>query len=82
METAIERRRQALDDPHRLEKALSIEQILTLRELEHFGWELKLVRRPLFQAPIAIVFDGRRTSYGVIAADGTLDEHPSIEIRH
>jgi hypothetical protein len=77
-----DRRATRYADPQRLEAELSLDQILTLRELEHFGWELKIVRRPMFEAPIAIVFDGTRTCYGVIAPDGTLDERPSLAVRH
>ena len=77
-----ERRKHYSPEAGRLESALSIEQILTLRDIEHFGWELKVVRKPMFQDPIAIVFDGSRTCYGVIEADGTLNEHPAIEVRH
>ena len=77
-----ERRRRFDVHPRRLESDLTLEQVLTLREIEHFGWELKVVRHPLFQPPVAIVFDGTRTCYGVIEADGSFNEHPSIEIRH
>ena len=57
-------------------------QSATLVELEHFGWELKFVRRPLFQPIVPVVFDPGRTHYAVLRPDGTLDEHPQIQIRH
>jgi len=77
-----ERRTHTQPTPKRLEAQLNLAQVLTLRELEHFGWELKVVRMPLFQPPVAIVFDGSRTAYGVIESDGSLNEHPSLSLRH
>ena len=65
-----------------LNRELSPVQVATLAELEHFGWELKFVRRPLFQPIVPVVFDPDRTHYAVLRPDGTLDEHPVIAIRH
>ena len=39
------------------------------------------MRRPLFQAPIPIVFDGDRKTFAVLEADGTLNENPGFVIR-
>ena len=77
-----ERRSQAHPTLKGLEAQLNLAQILTLRELEHFGWELKVVRMPMFEPPVAIVFDGSRTAYGVIESDGSLNEHPALAVRH
>jgi hypothetical protein len=63
-------------------RELNAVQAAALAELEHFGWELKFVRRPLFQEPVPVVFDPDRTHYAVLRADGTLDEHPGFTIRH
>ena len=38
-----------------LKRELNTEQRLTLAELEKFGWELKFIRRPLFQQPVPVV---------------------------
>ena len=76
-------RRRAPPGPCRaLERDLSTEQLLTLRELENFGWELKFVRRPMFHPVIPIVFDADRSHYAVIEPDGTFNEHPTITIRY
>ena len=64
-----------------LKRELNEAQKLTLSGLERFGWELKFVRRPLFQAPIPIVFDGDRKTFAVLEADGTLNENPGFVIR-
>lgn len=65
----------------RLEKELNDSQLTTLRNIETFGWELKFIRRPLFQKPIPVVFDGSRQRFAVIEEDGTLNENPTISIR-
>lgn len=73
-------------DEHRSTRELRAElneaQRDTLAELERYGWQLKFVRRPIFQPSIPVVFDGDRKSYAVLEADGTLNEHPPFEIRH
>ena len=78
----IERRRAPPSSCRALERELNMAQIATLRELEHFGWELKFVRHPQFMPVIPIVFDSDRKCYAVIDPDGSVDEHPTIVIRH
>ncbi|MGO1003548.1 hypothetical protein [Lysobacter sp. CA196] len=64
-----------------LRAGLTPEQRDALTTLEHFRWELRFVRRPLFREPIPVVFhpDGER--YAVLEADGSLNENPGFEIR-
>jgi hypothetical protein len=64
-----------------LKRQLNDAQLLTLRGLEGFGWELKFIRRKPFQEPIAVIFDGDRKTFAVLEADGSLNESPSFEIR-
>ena len=79
----MQERRKASSTPagRALEKELSFDQIVTLRDLERFGWELKFIRRPPFQQPIPVIFDPDRKHYAVILQDGTLDEAESLNIR-
>ena len=53
----------------------------TLDTLERFHWHLQFVRRPLFQAPIPVLFDRDGTRFVVIREDGTLDEQPALKLR-
>ncbi|HVF34139.1 MAG TPA: hypothetical protein VND91_02325 [Candidatus Saccharimonadia bacterium] len=76
-----ERRKSASPAPRALEKELTFDQVVTLRDLERFGWELKFVRRPPFQPPIPVIFDPDRKHYAVIKEDGSLDEAESLNIR-
>lgn len=65
----------------RLRGLLNDEQRQTLSELERFGWELKFVRRPMFQPSIPVIFDGDRRTYAALELDGTLNENPGFDIR-
>ena len=56
-----------------LKRELNEDQLTTLQSLEHFGWELKFVRRKPFQPPIPVVFDGDRAQFAVLEIDGTLN---------
>lgn len=76
-----ERRKDAERTLHELRTDLNAAQVETLDGLERFGWALKFVRRPLFQASIPVVIDGSRRTYAVLEADGTLNEHPAFDIR-
>lgn len=76
-----ERRRLDKERSTELKRELNEDQLMTLRGLEQFGWELKFIRRPPFQAKVAVVFDGDRKSYAVIEADGTLNEKNDLNIR-
>ena len=62
-------------------KQLNEDQRIALADLEKFGWELKFIRRPMFQQPIPVVFDSSRQHYAVLNTDGTLDEDPGFDIR-
>lgn len=79
--TEMERRKAMQELSNVLKRELNEAQLETLQGLEHFGWELKFVRRKPFQPPIAVVFDGDRKKFAVLEIDGTLNENPGFEIR-
>ena len=64
-----------------LKRQLNDAQLMTLRGLESFGWELKFIRRKPFQEPIAVIFDGDRKKFAVLEPDGSLNESPNFEVR-
>ena len=76
-----ERRMTAARAGRELKRELNDEQLMTLNELERFGWELKFVRRPPFQPSIPVVFDADRKQFAVLDPDGTLNENPGFTIR-
>jgi hypothetical protein len=67
--------------PESLRAGLTPAQLMTLEALEIFQWRLAFVRRPLFQAPIPVLFDREDTRYVVIEEDGTLNEQPTLQLR-
>ena len=76
-----ERRKSGPPASDLLRAGLTDAQLVTLEALEIFRWRLAFVRRPLFQAPIPVLFDEGDTRYVVILEDGTLDEHPTLTLR-
>ncbi len=80
--TEAERRKAEKTLSGSLKRDLNEAQLMTLQGLEHFGWELKFVRRKPFQDPVAVVFDGDRKQFAVLELDGSLNEHPDFDIRH
>jgi len=75
-------RRQPCPRPNAVLRAqLNEDQLMTLRELERFGWELRFVRRPPFQDLVPVVVDGDRRSYSILKADGAIEDNPAIKLR-
>lgn len=67
--------------PEELEDVLNQDQIMTLRQIERFGWRLAFVRRPVFQQPIPVVLTGDNQKIGVLEEDGRLNMNPDIKLR-
>lgn len=79
--TEMERRKAQKELSSVLKRSLNEAQLGTLQGLEHFGWELKFVRRKPFQPSVAVVFDGDRKKFAVLEEDGSLNESPGFDIR-
>jgi len=76
-----DRRKGRLMSSAELRAQLNEDQLMTLCELERFGWELKFIRRLPFQDPIPVVIDGDRKSFSILRPDGSLDDHPNLKLR-
>jgi len=76
-----ERRHEGRELSSALKRQLNRDQLLTLNDLERYGWELKFIRRKPFQPAVPVVFDGDRKCFAVLEEDGTLNENPGFEIR-
>jgi hypothetical protein len=77
--TTNERRQRP--DPAQLRLGLTAEQAQAVETLEHFGWQLRFVRRPLFRDPIPVLFDRGGQRYVVLQPDGSLDESQTLKLR-
>ena len=67
--------------PENLEGFLNEARLLALSKAEGFGWELKFVRRSLFQEVTPVLLHPGSNKYGVLEDDGTLNTQPGIKIR-
>ncbi len=73
--------RRTAPNPAELRAGLTAEQRQAVETLEHFGWQLRFVRRPLFRDPIPVLFDRSGERYVVLQPDGTLDESQTLKLR-
>jgi hypothetical protein len=76
-----EKRKGDKEIPDKLENVLNEEQLLTLRQIERFGWRLAFVRRPVFQQPVPVVLTGDNEKIGVLEEDGRLNLNSSVKLR-
>jgi hypothetical protein len=76
-----EKRKGEWAPPYNLEDVLNEMQLITLRRIEGFGWELRFVRRPLFEQGVPVVFNGEGDTIGILEDDGRLNLQPGIEYR-
>ncbi|UCE90336.1 MAG: hypothetical protein JSW10_05850 [Pseudomonadota bacterium] len=67
--------------PDDVKNYLNDAQIAELHTIEGFGWELKFIRRPLFQERLVVVVNPDGSSIGVLEDDGRLNLDPNIETR-
>lgn len=67
--------------PHDLGEILTQDQMLALHQIEHYGWELIFVRRPLFQNPIPVVLNEKGDRIAVLEEDGRLNLQTDIKLR-
>ncbi len=47
--------------------------MMVRNRIENFGWQLKFIRRPLFQAPLVVVENAVGRSIGVLEEDGEIN---------
>lgn len=76
-----ERRKRAVQDPASLRAGMTPAQLDALSTLEQFRWTLRYVRRPMFRAPIPMVFSPDGSRFVVIEDEGSINENPGFKIR-
>jgi hypothetical protein len=67
--------------PEELEDVLNQDQIMTLRQIERFGWRLAFVRRPVYQQPVPVVLTADDQKIGILEEEGRLNMTPEIQLR-
>ena len=68
--------------PSNIGRYLNEAQLLALRSLESFGWELLFVRRPLFMAPVVVVTSPDTAQYALLEDDGSVNMKSGLQLRH
>ena len=67
--------------PDNLNQMLNPIQMSALRQIEGFGWQLKFVRRPLFQEPVPVVYSADGKKIGILEDDGRLNMEVVVPVR-
>ena len=64
-----------------LRAGLTPAQLKALQTLEDFRWTWRFVRRPLFLAPIPVLFAPDGSRFVILEADGSINENPGFKLR-
>ncbi len=67
--------------PDDYENLLTPLQLMALRNIATFGWELRFVRREGLAAPIPVVHGADGQKIGVIEEDGNINLNANIPLR-
>lgn len=76
-----ERRTGGKPTAQQLEGMLNDLQLVALRNIEKFGWELRFVRKASSQEAVPVVVNGEGNTLGVLEEDGRLNLQPDIQVR-
>ena len=81
--TSRRERRKAQDqeDEAREKAGLTDPQLATLHTIEQFHWTLRFVRRPMFLAPIPVLFNRDDSRHAVLEEHGSINGTPDFKIR-
>ena len=67
--------------PNNWKKLLNPLQLMAIKNVAKFGWELHFVRRNGLDVPVPVVKGPEGELVGVIDLDGNIDSSPKIIIR-
>jgi hypothetical protein len=76
-----EKRKDTPPVPDNVEELLNRNQMLALRQIETFGWQLHFVRRPLFQPPLPVILGPEGDRYATLEPDGRINMTPDSAMR-
>ena len=76
-----ERRDRIAPVPDDYETLLTPMQLVALRNIAGFGWELRFVRRYGVDIPIPVVYSEQGHRIGVVEEDGRLNLESDIKLR-
>ena len=67
--------------PPNLDEVINPDQLMTLRQIENFGWQLEFVRRPVFDEHVVVVSSADSGKFGVLEDTGELNLEHEIRVR-
>ncbi len=67
--------------PPNIESVINPDQLMMLRQIENFGWQVAFVRRPCFNENIVVVSSTETEKFGVLEDTGELNLQAEIKIR-
>jgi hypothetical protein len=78
----VERRKQDSQTHDSLDDILNEAQLVTLNNMEGFGWSLAFVRKPLFQEVVPVLVHADNDKLGTLDKNGKLNVRPDIKLRY
>ena len=81
MNTHQEKRGRMAPVPSHLDRYLTPDQLNTINYLEHYGWKLYFIRRPLNQQPTVIMINRDMGTVCLLEKEGHVDMHPTVTLR-
>lgn len=79
--TTLEKRSGQLAVPLNLKNLLSLEQLDSVQQMEHFGWHLAFVRRDDKSRPVVVVQNGSEERFALLESDGSINTSAPLTVR-
>ena len=76
-----EKRKSDISIPPNLEELLNEAQQQALPGIKYSGWELRFLRRPLFQDPVLVVHNSNDGRTGILEKDGRIRVQANVKVR-
>ena len=76
-----EKRKGNIPLPKNLKEVLNEAQWQVLSGIEYAGWELRFLRRPLFQEPMLFIQNPNDGRIGILDKDGSIKIQSNIKVR-
>jgi len=67
--------------PDNFKELLNDAQLKALSGMKYSGWELRFLRRPLFQEPVIVVHNSNDGRIGILDKDGSIRIQANIKVR-
>ena len=76
-----DKRKVGIPIPENLEKLLNPAQLQALSGMKYSAWEVRFLRRPLFQEPVLVVQNANDGRIGILNKDGLIKIQPDFKVR-